>query len=306
MTDHDLRTFPAAMWALQRLLGLETMPPPLRLAHYIPSGCDHIPIADYPEYHSLAAAGIVDDTGTVDPVVADWLTVISRPDTEVQLTVRRPGQHSGTIAETVTVICRMDRWIVGITRGPGDPAAVAAQIDFGGDPSELPTEWVDTIRVFPVAEVSAPTAQAEAITEAALAELGEYPPAPIDGFNVELNAFLHASGSAPDHDTFTELFARQGLTAEQIGVLAEIKKLDTSALAVVSARHLRPGTAPEQRAVARTVSIADTGLGRISMSQSLSEGGTCWVSVWPGHRATVHADITGFVADVLDMPAPAR
>ncbi|MGD9620661.1 MAG: ESX secretion-associated protein EspG [Mycolicibacterium sp.] len=306
MTDHDLRTFPAAMWALQRLLGLETMPPPLRLAHYLPSGCDHIPVADYPEYHSLLAAGIVDDTGTVDPVVADWLTVISRPDTEVQLTVRRPGEQTATIAETVTVISRMDRWIVGITRRPGDRSAVAAQIDFDGDPSQLPAEWVDTIRVFPVAEVSAPTAQAEAITEAVLAELGQYPPAAIEGFNVELNAFLHASGSAPDQDTFTELFARQGVTAEQIAALAAIKKLDNSALAVVSARHLGPGTTPEQRAVARTVSIADTGLGRISMSQSLSEGGTCWVSVWPGHPATVHADILGFVTDVLDMPAAAR
>jgi hypothetical protein len=54
------------------------------------------------------------------------------------------------------------------------------------------------------------------------------------------------------------------------------------------------------------VSIADTKLGRISMTQSISEGGTCWVSVWPGHPTTLHSDITGFVTDVLDMPAPAR
>ncbi len=306
MTDHDLTTFPAAMWALQRLLGLETMPPSLRLAHYIPSGSDHIPLAEYPEYHSLVAAGIIDSNGTVDPVVADWLTVISRPDTEVQLTVRRPGEQPGTVKETVTVIARMDRWIVGITRNPGDPGFVAAQIGFDGDPSELPAEWVDTIRVFPVAEVSAADAQAGAIAEAIIAELGQTPPAGIEGFNVELNAFLHASGAAPDHDTFIELLSRQGVTAEQIAALAEIKDLAQSALAVVSARHVKPGTTPEERAVARTVSIADTRLGRISMSQSLSEGGTCWVSVWPGHPTTVHSDITGFVTDVLDMPAATR
>jgi hypothetical protein len=306
MTAHELTTFPAGMWVLQRLLGLETMPVSLRLAHYIPSGSDHIPVADYPEYRSLVAGGIIDDAGGVDPVVADWLTVVSRPDLEVQLTVRRPGEDPATIKESVTVICRMDRWIVGIARTPADPYVVADQIGFTGDPMELPAEWVDTLRVFPVAEVSAQDAQAAVISAEIIAALGDYPPAAIDGFNVELNAFLHASGSAPDDKTFLELLARQGVTAQQVAALTEIKRLDQSALAVVSARHVWPGTSPEDRAVARTVSIADTARGRISMAQSISEGGTCWVSVWPGHPSTVHSDITGFVADVLDMPAPAR
>jgi hypothetical protein len=306
MTAHELTTFPAGMWVLQRLLGLETMPVSLRLAHYIPSGSDHIPVADYPEYRSLVAGGIIDDAGNVDPVVADWLTVVSRPDLEVQVTVRRPGDDPATIKESVTVICRMDRWIVGIARTPGDPYVVGDQIGFTGDPMELPAEWVDTLRVFPVAEVSATDAQAAVISAEIIAALGDYPPAAIEGFNVELNAFLHASGSAPDDKTFLELLARQGVTAQQVAALTEIKRLDQSALAVVSARHVWPGTSPEDRAVARTVSIADTARGRISMAQSISEGGTCWVSVWPGHPTTVHSDITGFVGDVLDMPAPAR
>jgi hypothetical protein len=306
MNDHDLTTFPAGMWVLQRLLGLETMPLSLRLAHYIPTGSDHIPVTDYPEYHSLVAAGIIDADGAVDPVVTDWLTVISRPDLEVQLTVRRPGDDAATIKETVTVICRMDRWIVGITRAPGDPFVVADQIGFTGDPLELPPEWVDTLRVFPVAEVSAQDAQAAVIAAVIVQALGDYPPAAIEGFNVELNAFLHASGAAPDLDTFTELLARQGVTPQQIAALTEIRRLDQSALAVVSARHVWPGASPEDRAVARTVSIADTKLGRISMAQSISEGGTCWVSVWPGHPTTLHSDIAGFVTDVLDMPTPAR
>lgn len=306
MNAHELTTFPAGMWVLQRLLGLETMPVSLRLAHYIPSGSDHIPVGDYPEYRSLVAAGIIDDAGSVDPVVADWLTVVSRPDLEVQLTVRRPGDDSATIKESVTVICRMDRWIVGIARAPGDPYVVADQIGFTGDPLELPPEWVDTLRVFPVAELSAQDVQAAVISAEIIAALGDYPPAPIEGFNVELNAFLHASGAAPDDDTFMELLARHGVTPQQVAALTEIKRLDQSALAVVSARHVWPGASPEDRAVARTVSIADTARGRISMAQSISEGGTCWVSVWPGHPSTVHSDITGFVTDVLDMPAPAR
>lgn len=305
MTEPDLMTFPAGMWVLQQKLGLEAMPLSLRLGHYIPSGSDHIPVAEYPEYQSLVAVGIIDEAGTVNPVVDDWLTVVSRADLEVQLTVRRPGHDSETIAETVTVICRMDRWIVGITRAPGDPVEVASQIGYDGDPADLPPEWVDTIRVFPIAEVSAPEAQAAAISAAIIAELGQYPPAHIDGFNLELNSFLQAAG-APDADTFMQLLASQGVTGEQIAALSEIRKLDQSALAVVSARHVWPGTSPEDRAVARTVSIADTRMGRISMAQSFTEGGTCWVSVWPGHATTVASDITGFVTDVLAMPAPVQ
>lgn len=305
MDTHDLTTFPAAMWVLQRLLGLETMPHSLRLAHYIPAGCDHIPIAEYPEYHSLVAAGIIDAAGNVDPVVIDWMTVISRPDLEVQVTVRRPGTEPETVSETVTVICRMDRWIVGITRSPGDPFAVAEQIGFDGDPTELPPEWVDTLRVFAVAEASDAATQATVIAAAITAELGDYPPAAVAGFNIELADFLRASGSAPDEKTFMELLAEQGVSAEQISAVSEIRKLDQSALAVVSARNVWPGVTPDDRAVARTVSIADTRLGRLSMAQSIGADGTCWLSVWPGQRSTVQSDISSFITDVLDMQAPA-
>jgi EspG family len=310
MTGHDLRTFPSGLWVLQSLLGLESMPISLRLAHYIPSGCAHIPVATYPEYHSLVQAGVIDEAGRVDPVVVDWLTVISRPDLEVQLTIRRPGPEPQTVTETVTVLCRMECWIAGITRTPATPERreqVAREIDFAGDPATLPPEWVDEIRVFPVAEVSDATAQCEAIATAIVAELGEYAPADIEGLNVEFDTFLHASGTAAgDPDVFTDLLGRQGISARQIGVLNEAMALDRSALAVISARHVWPGTSPEERAVARTVSIADSAAGRISMSQSVSQDGKWWLSVWPGHSSTVRADIAELVAGVIATPAPAR
>lgn len=310
MTEYNCHTFPGGVWVLQSLLGLEYMPFSLRLAHFIPSGSAHIPVATYPEFQSLVRAEIIDEVGNVDPIVTDWLTVISRADLEVQLTVRRPGYEPATVVEIVTVICKMDCWIAGITRTPASPerrAQVAEEIGFDGDPTDLPPEWVDEIRIFPVAEVSGEQAQAEVIASTLLAELGDYPAAAIEGFNVEFNSFLHASGTAAgDPEVFTDLLAQQGISQQQIAALTETMALDRSALAVVSARHVWPDTTPEERSVARTATIADSSVGRISMSQSISQDGSWWLSVWPGHRSTVESDITDLVSGVLATPAPTR
>ena len=304
MTAHELNTFPAAMWALQSILGLECMPQSLRLAPYIPSGSAHIPVTEYPEYTSLVRAGIVEESGDVHAAVSDWLTVVSRPDLEVQLVIRRPGLIEGTVRESVTVICRMECWLVGISRSPGDPDEVAREIGFAGDPDTLPTEWADRIRVFPIGAISDPARQTEAITDALLAELGQFEPADIDGVNLRLDTFLHASGTAAgDQEPFSAMLASQGVSGRVVSVLSEVMSLDRSALAVVSARQVWAGSTPEERALRRTVSVADCTLGRVSMLQSLAQDGTWWLSVWPGHSSTVRADLAELVGEVITAPA---
>jgi|SRR5271166_962716 len=307
MSADELTTFPAAMWALQSILGLECMPQALRLAPYIPSGSAHLPVTEYPEYASLVRAGIVDESGRVHHVVSDWLTVVSRPDLEVQLVIRRPGSIEGTVGEAVTVICRMECWLVGISRSPGDPVEVARDIGFTGDPATLPPEWVDRIRVFPVGAISDPARQAEAITDVLVAELGQFEPADIEGVNLGLDTFLHASGTAAgDPETFTAMLTRQAVSGRVVSVLGEVMSLDRSALAVVSARRVWAGSTPQERARRRTVSIADCDLGRVSMSQSVAEDGTWWLSVWPGHSSAVRADVGELVGEVVAAPARAQ
>lgn len=300
MAADELITCPSGMWALQSILGLECMPQALRLAPFIPSGSAHIPVTEYPEYASLVRAGIVGESGQVHQAVVDWLTVVSRPDLEVALVIRRPGVVEHTVRESVTVICRMQCWLVGISRSPGDPVALAREIGFGGDPDTLPPEWVDRIRVFPVGAISDPARQGEAITDALVAELGRFEPADIEGVNLRLDTFLHASGTAAgDPQTFSAMLGRHGVSGRVVSVLREIMSVDRSALAVVSARQVWPGATPQERAVRRTVSVADTTVGRVSMSQSLAADGTWWLSVWPGHGSTVRADVAELVSEVI-------
>lgn len=301
--DADIDTFPAALWALQALLGIETMPPALRLALYIPSASAHIPVREYPEYDSLVRSGIVDGSGQVHHEVIDWLTIISRPDLEVQLTVRRPGDEPGTIKESLTVFCRMESWLAAITLTPADAERrrhVAREVGFEGDPDELPREWADQIRITYLGQSSDLSRQTELITEAIVSELGTADAANIDGTNIELSTFLQASGVAgQDPEALTAMLMRSGITERQCEVLTEMMALDRSALATVSARHVIPGATPQDRAVGRTVVIADSQFGRVSMAQSVSESGTLWVSLWPGEPSTVRSDITDFVATVI-------
>lgn len=300
----EVRTFPAALWALQSMLRLESMPHALRLLPYIPSGCAHIPVSEYPEYRSLRDAGIVDAGGVVDAAVADWLTVISRPDAEVQMVIRRPGADAATIRESVTVITRMQCWVAGISRYPGEPSAVARQIGFDGDPDELPREWVDGIRIFPVADSHDTATQCAAITDTLIAELGECPPADIEGLNVRLDDFLGASvGATTDYQAMQNVLLRLGASRGTVEVLRELACLDRSALAAITARPILAVYAPHEQALRPTVSVADCPSGRLVMSQTQAGDGTWWCSVWPGHPAAVRADVTALIGAALTAPA---
>lgn len=300
--DADIDTFPAALWALQALLGIETMPPALRLAVYIPSAAAHIPVREYPEYQSLVHSGIVNAAGQVHHEVIDWLTIISRPDLEVQLTIRRPGDEPDTIKESLTVFCRMESWLAAITLTPADAERrrqVAAQIGFEGDPNELPREWVDQIRITYLGESSDLDRQTEMITEGILSEIGTAAPARIDGANIELSTFLQASGVAgndaeADRDAHARWYHRKPVRGVDRNDGAGSVRVGHG---VGSPCH--PGASPHERAVGRTVVIADSGLGRVSMAQSVSDSGTLWVSLWPGEPATVRGDISDFVSTVI-------
>lgn len=305
MAEYELNTFPAAVWVLQSLLGIETLPWSLRLAPYSAAGSAHIPVNQYPEYQSLVDIGAVDESGKVDSAVDEWLTVLAQPDLEVQLTIRRPGAEPETVTEAVTVICRHQRWIAAMERRTGDAADVAQQIGFEGDPAEIPAAWVDQIKVYPVGDLFDLNDQANAITTAIMNELQDNEPAAIEGATIKLNDFFSVSGdSGKDPELLAKLLSRQGLSPNQIEVLTEVMNLDKSALAVVSAKHVWPDVKPMDQVVMQTVSIADTALGRIVMSQSQDESGTWWLRVWPGAAATVRRDVLDLVSSVVHVPVP--
>src|SRR6185437_10922594 len=100
-----LTTTVGGLWTLQALLGVETMPAVLRVKPFVPSVHESLivettggplPLNETGEYLGLVAAGVIDASGHVDDVVRDWMTVLSRPDRQVVLTIGRPARSTAS------------------------------------------------------------------------------------------------------------------------------------------------------------------------------------------------------------------
>lgn len=83
-----LTTSVDGLWALQVLTGIEVVAPELGLRPVLPSvEMAHMALA-HPIAAELRAAGVIDESGTVDSVVVEWLTVLARRDVALLIEVR--------------------------------------------------------------------------------------------------------------------------------------------------------------------------------------------------------------------------
>lgn len=279
-----LTTSTDCVWALQALLGVERMPTPLRLKPFIPSAHGDLvvettqgrqPLQATAEYHELARIGVVDQRGQVDDVVRDWMTVLSRAEREVMLTIRRPGpctdDTTPTVHERVLVVCRYQKYLAMAARD-GDEMVI------GG-----------------VGETDDPAQQIDAICNMIIPALGDHPPADIDGINLpkglvqrELEA---AAGSA---EGIQAALRHAGLSPWEVQVVQAATNLYDSAMGVVvvidhgAQMHVHP----------RVLSVADTEYGRISFITTAGADGSEWLSIWPTTPTSLRQDL----ADLLTVP----
>ena len=265
-----LTTTVGGVWVLQALLGVETMPAALRLKPFVPSVHESLivdttagpqPLSATAEYLSLAAAGVIDAGGRVDDAVRDWMTVLGRPERQVVLAIRRPGEPasgeeaSPTVHERVLVVCRHERWMAMAARD-GDEMVIDA-----------------------VGEADDAAKQVELMCHTLLAAFGHAAPAPIEGVNIPadlMQAALERAAPA-GRDAVLGAVARLGLQPAQAEVLTAAARLDESAMAVVAVvdhglqTHAHP----------RVLTVADTEYGRVSITTTLGADGSKWMSIWP-------------------------
>src|SRR6202012_5190690 len=85
-----LTTTVRGLWVLQILTGIETLAPELGLRSIRPS----VETREAALAHKVAAdlrrAGVIDEAGTVDVHVVEWLPVLSRRDIALLINVRSP------------------------------------------------------------------------------------------------------------------------------------------------------------------------------------------------------------------------
>ena len=125
---------------------------------------------------------MIDGSGRVDDAVRDWMTVLSRAEREVVLTIRRPGEPATdtagpTVHERVLVVCRYQRFLAMAARD-------GEEMVIGG-----------------VGEAEDTAGQIDAICNIIIPALGEHPPADIDGINLPkdyLQREMDAAAGSPD------------------------------------------------------------------------------------------------------------
>jgi hypothetical protein len=285
----DLTTTSSAIWVLQALLGVETMPTALRLRPFVPSvdgggtvptTAGETPLTQTAEYASLVAAGVIDEDGRVEDAVRDWMAVVGRPQREVVVVIRRPKptddpasdreDGSGLVQERAMAICQRDRWLAMIARSE------------------------DEVVLAPLGEATRGDAQVDLVCDAVLHAFSDNSPATISGLNVPsvaLEAALTTTLGQERH-TVAAALVRLGLSPDQVAVLSAAVRMDESAMAVVAV--VEHGV--KQRVHPNVLSVIDTEFGRITVSYTAGPDGTRWTSIWPTTTDALRQDLANLLA----------
>jgi hypothetical protein len=278
-----LTTTVECVWVLQALVGVEQMPTVLHLKPYIPSAHSDLivettqgrqPLSNTAQYRSLVEAGAIDAVGQVDGAVRDWMTVLGRPDREVVLTIRRPGEPATddtgpTVQERSLVVCRHNRFLAMAARD-------GEQMVIGG-----------------VGESPEPAQQIELICQMLVPALGDHPAAEIEGINVPKASAVMAldhAGSSPE--ARAEALRRLGIGPWEVEVIQAAMSLDQSAMAVVAVIDRGADIHPHPR----VLTVADTDYGRISFTMTTGADGQEWLSIFPTTATSLRQDLGELLA----------
>ncbi|HEX3286341.1 MAG TPA: ESX secretion-associated protein EspG [Mycobacterium sp.] len=293
----DLTTTTSGIWVLQALLGVESMPTSLRLRPFIPSvdgdgtvatDVGDVPLSQTAEYASLVAAGVIDQDGRVDDTVRDWMAVIGRPQREIMVVIRRPKPTDGTapaggdpaalVQERTMSICQRERWLAMIARSD------------------------DEVVIAPLGEAALADAQVELISDAVLHAFSDSSPAAIAGVNVPSAALEQAltENIGKDRHVIATALARLGFSPDQVAILSAATRMDESAMAVVAVieHGIKKTVHPD------VLTVADTELGRITISYTTGPDGTRWTSIWPTTAIGLRQDLANLLNAAKMAAAP--
>jgi hypothetical protein len=104
------------LWVLQILTGIEVLAPELGLRPVLPSVETKDVALLHPVADELRGAGVIDEHGTVDPAVVEWLTVLSRRDVALLLQATRPAAGDEPSMPTQVTLARFAQWWVALER----------------------------------------------------------------------------------------------------------------------------------------------------------------------------------------------
>ncbi|VBA32411.1 ESX-5 secretion-associated protein EspG5 [Mycobacterium persicum] len=274
-----LSTTSEGLWLTAALCGVAQLPPVLKIR---PIGSVQATIADHPGMSVLEEAGIYHH-GAVDPDVASWVVAVARPDVEIDIVITGPEVRPDRLLGPPPMFTAPD--------DPIEAAQALAHWYAQGPPQRVVTlcrrdnEWVAAARLWHPGhdgsdEVVLTPLGAAKVIGVLVETLGRADPAQFHGINSEcepLSAVLGAWQADPDADLLTGL-VKIGLSVPQARLVEAVADQGTTRAVISTAQFSISG--PQRAPMA--VTVADTIVGRVVVSNALGPDGRQWTTLLPG------------------------
>ncbi|MCV7029392.1 ESX secretion-associated protein EspG [Mycobacterium sherrisii] len=250
------------LWVLQVLTGIEVLAPEMGLRPHLPSVEPKHKALQHPVTPELRAAGVVDETDSVDGTIVEWLTVLSRRDIGLMIHFRLPGDGEPTRA----LLARFAHWWVSIERSG------------------------DLVRISGAGIASNESAAGAALSAQIERLCGASDPAPLRPVTLDVDALRVA---ATDQNRLQEFLAGQGLEPDQLHLLRLATDTDQSAQASIVAIQsgVDNGRPTRTHIDQGAVTIIDTPEGRL-VAEHVPSAGKQWMIIAPGTKNNIGSAIS--------------
>jgi hypothetical protein len=253
-----LTTTVDGLWALQVLAGIEVVAPELGLRPVLPSAETAQMALAHPISAELRTVGVVDESGTVDPVVVEWLTVLARRDVALLIQVRNSdiGEQPAR-----ALLARFAQWWVVMERSE------------------------ELVRIGGAGTASAEGA-ANAVLTAQIERLcGTNTPASLRPITLDGDAL---QSGVTSQETLRKFLTNQRLDADQLrmAILAADPKRSTQSSIVALQSGVETGRPTRTHVEHTVVTIIDTPEGRL-MAEHVPSAGKKWMVIAPGTATNI-------------------
>lgn len=248
------------LWVLQILTGIESLCPELGLRPHMPSVETKSMALQHPVAAELIEQGVIDEHGTVDTAVVEWLTVVSKRDVALLMQVQTPTRNPAGV-----VLCRFAQWWVAVERA--DTA----------------------VRISP-AGVATVEGSASAIVVGQLERFfGTCAPAKLRPVTLDVAEML---SSVTDQASQMRFLTQQKLEPDQIHMLTLASDTTRSAQASIVALQtgVESGLPNRVHIEDSVVSIIDTEEGRL-LAEHVPSNGKKWMIISPGTAGNIAAGV---------------
>ncbi|ARV80641.1 MULTISPECIES: ESX secretion-associated protein EspG [Mycobacterium] len=283
-----LSTTSEGLWLTAALCGVAQLPPALKIR---PIGAVQATIAAHPGMEVLENAGICQG-GEVDPSVASWVRALGRPDVEIDVTITRPEIRPERLEGPPAVFTAPEDAI--------EAAEALARWYAQRPPQRVVTlcrrdnAWVAAARLWRPGQdtsdevVVTPLGGTE-IAHVVVDTIGPADPAQFHGINSEaavLNTVLSAWQANPAIDIIAGL-VEVGLSVPQARLVEAVADRGTTRAVIGAAEFSISGPARAPMAV----TVADTLIGRVVVSNSVGPDGRQWTTLLPGADHAIHTAV---------------